>query len=245
MGHGKTVEIPISRGGVSCHGPRRRGQAALSWEEDQVSEQLTSSQTLPPVLPSLELTAASGGILSGWRQLGNAPPPSRPFRSGWEVEVVVGVWGRGLAERVACRQAGSPPSKTARMANRVSASAREASGLWPRRLGGRNHSPPNFPQNSPSIFNRRAYPPAWKDGLQPHTSLVRQIRHAAQKPRLGVFGEWPCLSVRELPQMPEAALEITPYAYAFHAGYPSLAVTGSHRRRGRIESLRLRGERWG
>ena len=37
-------------------------------------------------------------------------------------------------------------AKTARMASRMSASAREPSGLWPRRLGGRNHSPPNFPK---------------------------------------------------------------------------------------------------
>ena len=51
-----------------------------------------------------------------------------------------------LTVRVAFRQAGSPPSETARMANRVSASAREASGLWSRRLGGRNHSRSNFPE---------------------------------------------------------------------------------------------------
>jgi hypothetical protein len=35
---------------------------------------LTDAQAIAPVLPSLELTAASGGILSGWRQLGDALP---------------------------------------------------------------------------------------------------------------------------------------------------------------------------
>ena len=52
----------------------------------------------------------------------------------------------GAGWRVGFRQAGSPPSETARMASRVSASAKEPSGLWPQPLGGRNHSPPNFPE---------------------------------------------------------------------------------------------------
>ena len=42
--------------------------------------------------------------------------------------------------------------------------------------------------------------------------------------------------------MPEAALEITPYAYDFHAGYPSMAVAGSDRGTGRGQFVWIRGE---
>ena len=57
----------------------RRHPLADRLGHDKVSERmsercLTDAQAIAPVLPSLELTAASGGILSGWRQLGDALP---------------------------------------------------------------------------------------------------------------------------------------------------------------------------
>ena len=114
---------------------------------EKLSERcLTSSQTIPPVLPALVrqhppvISSVAGGSLEMRHRL-----PDRLGRVG-ELKGGGKAGGAGWRERVAFRQTGSPPSETARMASRVSASAKEPSGLWPQPLGGRNHSPPNFPE---------------------------------------------------------------------------------------------------
>jgi hypothetical protein len=84
----------------------------------------------------------------------------------------------------------------------------------------------HLPQNSPSILRRKAYPAAWNDGQQPHSTCAQKIRYAAQKPRLGIFPEWLQYAVREPARIPAAAPETPPCAYVFHAGYPSMAEQG-------------------
>jgi hypothetical protein len=68
---------PAETGASSSFLGRRSGDGAT------VGTLLDVFTNHPARSPCLGASASAGGFLCGWRQPGNAPPPSRPVGSGW------------------------------------------------------------------------------------------------------------------------------------------------------------------